>query len=92
MSGQTVTSTPFMKMGDASHLGKKVSLNAQDSIKEKLVNLMSMMNKMSIKQEEGKKPFKPQVYPKRGRGQKRQNFDNGDRGRNDKDKQRHNFR
>ena len=33
---------------------------------------------MSIQQEEGKKPFKPQVYPKRGRGQRRQNFGNRD--------------
>ena len=31
---------------------------------------------MSIQQEEGKKPFKPQIYPKRGRGQRRQNFSN----------------
>ena len=30
---------------------------------------------MSIQQEEGKKPFKPQVYLKRGRGQRRQDFD-----------------
>ena len=35
-----------------------------------------MMYKMSIQQEEGKKPFKPQIYPKRGRGQRRQNFSN----------------
>ena len=53
---------------------------------------MSMMYKMSIQQEEGKKPFKPQVYPKRGRGQRRQNFDNRDRGRNNETRQRQNFR
>ena len=46
---------------------------------------------MSIQQEEGKKPFKPQVYPKRGRGQRRQNFGNRDRSRNN-DRQRQNFR
>ena len=92
LSGQTVNSTPFMKMGDTSHSGKKVSLNAQDSIREKLENLMSMMYKMSIQQEEGKKPFKPQVYPKRGRGQRRQNFDNRDRDRNNKTRQRQNIR
>ena len=88
LSGQMVNSTPFMKMGDTSHSGKKVSINAQHSIGEKIDNLTSMMYKMSIQQEEGKKPFKPQVYPKRGRGQRRQNFS---RNRNN-DRQRQNFR
>ena len=80
-----------MKMGDTTHPGKKVSINPQDLIGEKLENLTSMMYKMSIQQEEGKKPFKPQVYPKRGRGQRRQNFGNRDRSRNN-DRQRQNFR
>ena len=35
---------------------------------------MSMMYKMSIQQEEGKKLFKPQVYPKRGRGTEKAKF------------------
>ena len=55
LSGQTVNSTPFMKMGNTSHSGKKVSINAQDSIRKKIENLTSMMHKMSIQQEEGKK-------------------------------------
>ena len=87
LSGQTANSTPFMKMGDTVHPGKKISIKPQDSIKERLVNLTSMMYKMSIQQEEGKKPFEPQVYPKRGRGQRRQNFSNRDRSRNN-DRQR----
>ena len=41
-----------------------------------------------MQQEEGKTPFKPQVYLKRGRRQRRQNFD---RSRNS-DRQRQNFR
>ena len=46
---------------------------------------------MSIQKEEGKKPFKPQVYPRRGRGQ-RQSFDNRDRGRSlNDDRQRQNL-
>ena len=45
LSGQTVNSAPVMKMGDTSHPGKKVSINAQDSIREKLENLTSMMYK-----------------------------------------------
>ena len=91
LSGQTVNSTPFMKMGDTSHSGRKMSINAQDSIGEKLENLTPLMYKMSIQQEEGKKPFKCQVYLKRGKGQRRQNFDNRDRSRNN-DRQRQNFR
>ena len=65
MSGQTANSTPFMKMEDAVHPGKKMLIEPQDSIEERLENLTSMMYKMSIQQEEGKKPFKPRVYPKR---------------------------
>ena len=91
LSGQTVNSTPFMKMRDTVHPDKKMSIKPQDSIEERLENLTSMMHKMSIKQEEGKKPFKPQVYPKRGRRQRRQNFGNRDRSRNN-DRQRQNFR
>ena len=91
LSGQSANSIPYMKIGDTTHPGKKVSINPQDSIGEKLENLTSMMYKMSIQKEEGRKPFKPQVYPKRGRGQRRQNFCNRDRSRNN-DRQRQNFR
>ena len=96
LSGQTTNITPFMKIGDTTHPGKKVSINPQDSIGEKLENFISMMYKMSIQQEEGRKPFKPQVYSKRGRGQRRQNFGNRDRSRNNwsrnNDRQRQNFK
>ena len=36
LSGQTANSIPFMKMGDTADPGKKVSINFQDSIREKL--------------------------------------------------------
>ena len=88
LSGKTVNTTPFMKMGDTSHSDKKVSINSQDSIGERIENLTSMMYTMSVQQKEGKKPFKPKVYPKRGRGQRRSNFS---RNRNN-DRQRQNFR
>ena len=68
LSGQTANTIPFMNMEDTGHLGKKMLIKPQDSIEEQLGNLTSMMYKMSIQQEEGKKPFKPQVYPKRGGG------------------------
>ena len=91
LSGQTTNSTPFMKMEGTVHQCKKISIKPQDSIKERLENLTSMMYKISMQQEEGKKPFKPWVYPKRKRGQRRQNFGNRDRSRNN-DRQRQNFR
>ena len=91
LSGQTANSTPFMKMEEAMLPGKEVSINAQGSIGEKIENLTSMMYKMSIQQEKGKKPFRPQFYPQRGRGQRRQNFDNRDRSRSS-NRQRQNFR
>ena len=80
-----------MKMEDTVHPGKNMSIKPQDSTEERLENLTSMMYKMSIQQEEGKKPFEPEVYPKRGRGQRRQNFGNRDRSRNN-DRQRQHFR
>ena len=45
-----------------------------------LVTVTSMMYNMSLQQGNTKKPFRPQVYQKRGRGQ-RQTYDR-DRSRN----------
>ena len=78
LSGQS-GATPFMKVGDVSHSSKKTSFNAQDPIREQLENLTTMVYNMSIQKEENNRPFKPQIYPKRGRGQNRQNFGNRDR-------------
>ena len=44
LSGQTVNSTSFMKMGDTSHSGRKVSSNAQDSIREKMEDINNVQN------------------------------------------------
>ena len=67
LSGQSGATTPFMKVGDIPHSSKKVSFNAQDPIREQLENLMSMLYNMSIQKEENNRPFKPQIYPRRGR-------------------------
>ena len=79
--GQAGAITPFMKVGDISHSGKKVSFNVHDPIREQLESLTSSVYNMSIQKEENSKPFKPQIYQKRGRGQDRQNFGNRDRSR-----------
>ena len=59
LSGQAGTAIPFMKVGDISHPGKKVSFNVQDPIREQLESLTSMVYNMSIQKEENSKPFKP---------------------------------
>ena len=75
LTGQASSTSPFMKMRDTTHSGQKVLMKPQD-----LETVTSMMYNMSLQQGKTKKPFKPQVYQKRGRGQ-RQNYDR-DRSRN----------
>ena len=69
----------------------KEKLDKQLSGQEQLENLTSMVYNMYMQKEEGKKPFKPQVYPKRARGQRRQNFEGRDRSFYD-GRQRQSFR
>ena len=73
LSGQATTSTPFMKVGDVSN-GKRVSFNVQDSIGEQLENLTLMVYNMSMQKNEGKKPFKPHLYPKKSKGTEKTKF------------------
>ena len=75
LTGQTSTTSPFMKLRDTTHSGQKVSIKLQD-----LETMTSMMYNMSLQQDKTKKPFKPQVHQRRGRGH-RQNY-NRDRPRN----------
>ena len=67
LSGQVVATTQFMKVGDNSNSAKKVSYEVQDPIREQLENLTSMVYDMSMERKENRKPFKPQIYQKRGR-------------------------
>ena len=70
-----------------------MSFNSHNPIKEQLENLTSMIYNMSIQKKENNRPFKPQIYPKREKGQNRQNFDNRDRNRSlSRDRQRQKFR
>ena len=75
LTGQTSNISPFMKMRDNTDSGQKVLMKPPD-----LETETSMMYNMSLQQGKAKKPFKPQVYQKRERGQ-RQNYDR-DRSRN----------
>ena len=75
LTGQASNISPFMKMRDNKHSGQQVLMKPQD-----LETVTSMMYNMSLQQGKTKKPFKPQIYQKRGRGQ-RQSYDR-DRSRN----------
>ena len=75
LTGQASNISPFIKLGDNTHPGQQKMLNPQD-----LEAISSMMCNMSLQQGKTGKPFKPQVYQKRGRGQ-RQSYDR-DRSRN----------
>ena len=69
LTGQASNISPFMNMTDDTQSGQKMQMKLQD-----LEAMTSMMYNMSLQQGKTKKPFKTQVYQKRGRGQ-RQNYD-----------------
>ena len=75
LTGQASNISPFMKLGDDTHSGQQKILKPQD-----LEAISSMMYNVSLQQGKTGKPFKPQVYQRRGRGQ-RQSYDR-DRSRN----------
>ena len=75
LKGQASHTSPFMTLRDNTHSIQKVSIKPQD-----LETITPMVYNMSLQQDKAKKPFKPQVYQRRGRGQ-RQNYSR-DRQRN----------
>ena len=75
MTGQASNISPFMKLGDDTYSGQQKMLNPQE-----IEAISSRVYNMSLQQGKTGKPFKPQVYQRRGRGQ-RQSYDR-DRSRN----------
>ena len=70
LSGQSGTTTPFMKIRDVHNSNRKTVLfNTQDLLLEQLGNVTSMVYNMSIQKQRYNKPFKPQIHQKRRRGQ-----------------------
>ena len=66
LTGQASNISPFMNMRDGTQSGQKMQMKPQD-----LEAMTSMMYNMSLQQGKTKKLFKPQVYQKRGRGQRK---------------------
>ena len=86
-SGQSGTTTPFMKVEDGHNSNRKaVSFNTQNLIQEQLDNLTSMMYNMSVQKEGYYRPFKPQILQKRRRVLNQQNFRDRDRNRSSRNK------
>ena len=62
LTGQTSTS-PFMHIRDGTE--RKVSLNARDELGDKIDKLAAMMGRVAVKDNNDKRPFKPQIYKSR---------------------------
>ena len=75
LTGQASNISPFIKLVDDTHSGQQKMLSPQD-----LEAISFMMYNMSLQQGKTGKLFKPQVYQRRGRGQ-RHSYDR-DRSRN----------
>ena len=68
LTGQTSTS-PFMSIREG--VNRKVSLDTRDELGDKIDKLTVMLGKLAAKDNHEKRPFKPQIYQGRGRGQNR---------------------
>ena len=68
LTGQASTS-PFMSIREGS--GRRVSLDTRDELGDKIDKLTVMLGRLAAKDNNEKRPFKPQIYQSRGRGQNR---------------------
>ena len=78
--GHTSTS-PFMSIRDETH--REVSFNTIDELGDKIDKLTVMLGRLAAKDDNDERPFKPQIYQSRGRGQNRtynqRNYKSGNR-------------
>ena len=68
LTGQTSTS-PFMSIREA--VNRKVSFDTRDELENKIDKLTVMLDRLAAKDNNKKRPFKPQIYQGRGRGPNR---------------------
>ena len=52
-------------------INRKVSFNTRDELGDKIDKLTVMLGKLAAKDDKNKRPFRPQIYQSRGRGQNR---------------------
>ena len=67
LTGQTSTS-PFMSIKEGTN--RKVLFDTRDKLGDKIDKLTVMLGRLAAKHNK-KRPFKPQIYQGRGRGQNR---------------------
>ena len=62
---------------------RKVSFNTRDELGDKIDKLTVMLGQSAAKDNNNRRPFKPQIYQSRGRGQNRgynqRNYQSGNR-------------
>ena len=68
LTGQTSTS-PFMSIGEGTN--RKVSFDTRDKLGDKVDKLTVMLGRLAANDNHERRPFKPQIYQGRGRGQNR---------------------
>ena len=68
LTGQTSTS-PFMSIREGAN--RKVSFDTRDKLEDKIDKLTVMLGRLAAKDSNEKRPFMPQIYQSRGRGQNR---------------------
>ena len=68
LTGQASTS-PFMSIKEGT--SRKVLFDTRDKLGDKIDKLTVMLGRLSAKDSNKKRPFKPQIYQNRGRGQNR---------------------
>ena len=68
LTGQASTS-PFMSIRERTN--RKVSFDTRDKLGDKIEKLTVMLGRLAAKDSHEKRPFKPQIYQGRGRGQNR---------------------
>ena len=66
LTGQN-SASPFMSIRDGA--SRRVSLDTRDELGDKIDKLTVMLGRLAAKDSKEKRPFKPQIYQGRGRGQ-----------------------
>ena len=66
LTGQTST-IPFMSIREGAN--RKVSFDTRDKLEDKIDKLTVMLGRLAAKDNNEKRPFKPQIYQSKGRGQ-----------------------
>ena len=73
-------------MSIRDEINRKVSFNTRDELGDKIDKLTVMLGKLAAKEDNNKRPFKPQIYKSRGplpqgqnRGYNQRNYQSGNR-------------